>query len=286
MGCPDWPTCFGAALPPGGLGAAELPAWIEMIHRYGAVVVSLLVAATAALAWRWRQVGAPWRPALAALAIVALQVFLGAVTVWQRNAPWTVSAHLAAALALLAATTATAVWAVPRGSGALARARPRGAEAALLGATATLALVGSVVQTTGGGWSCPDLPLCRGELWPAALGLPATSHMLHRVLALLVAGLLARVAWRGWTTGAGRGPLLAAVGLFGLQVAVGLAQVLAGMPAEARLLHLVLAAAFWVAAVALALEVALTRRSPVGDAADSGDRRPAWAAAPQATKGS
>jgi cytochrome c oxidase assembly protein subunit 15 len=250
MGCPDWPTCYGAVTPPAGLAAtAHLPAWIEMAHRYGAALVGLLVVATAALAVRRRADGAPWRSALVALAVLVAQVLVGAVTVWQRNAPWTVTAHLAVALALVAATVTTALLAVRPG-----RATPDGAAWLLLAASAVLALVGSVVQTTGGGWACPDLPFCQGQLWPVGLGLPATAHMLHRALVLVTALALAGVALEARRTlGAPRRWARLAMLLFGAQALVGVAQVMSGMPPVLRGAHLALAAGFWAAVVGLAL---------------------------------
>ena len=263
MGCPDWPYCFGAVMPPGHLAAEQhLPAWIEMAHRYAAGAVALLVVATAVLAWRRRAAGAPWRLAAAAVAVTVVQIFLGAVTVWQGNAPWTVQAHLLAALLLVAFSTAAALVAL----GPTVPVRLDGRAWTLLSTTLALAMVGSVVQTTGGGWSCPDFPLCRGQLWPAALGLPAQVHMLHRLLVLVVAAALIWVAVPAWRQGSASSRRWAAAAgtLFLAQAAVGLAQVLLVMPDVLRGAHLALAAAFWAALIGL-----VVRRGQAAVAVDS-----------------
>ncbi len=106
MGCPDWPTCHGALIP--ALG--DTAAWIEWIHRGVAAVVGLLVLALAVVAVRRLRsqrsiVGA----SVAALVLVVFQAYLGKITVETNNAGEWVTAHLAAALALLALLTFVAV---------------------------------------------------------------------------------------------------------------------------------------------------------------------------------
>ena len=65
LGCPDWPGCYGSASPLGARDAdrrraecaAERPgdagkAWVEMIHRYLAMAVGVLILVMTAMAWR------------------------------------------------------------------------------------------------------------------------------------------------------------------------------------------------------------------------------------------
>ena len=80
LGCPDWPGCYGSATPMGAkaeIKAAEtvMPtgpvtkskAWIEMVHRYLATGVGVLILTLAALTWWLRRQSrevSPWLPTL------------------------------------------------------------------------------------------------------------------------------------------------------------------------------------------------------------------------------
>src|ERR1041385_2702486 len=104
LGCGEhWPLCNGQLLPP-----LDLPTMIEYGHRLAAAAASALVTALAAYAW-WLRKGAgsrerytPDRTAYVALALLVVQVLLGAVTVKLRLPPWTVILHLGTAMLLLA----------------------------------------------------------------------------------------------------------------------------------------------------------------------------------------
>ena len=101
MGCPDWPTCHGALIPPLSDGAA----WIEWIHRTIAVVVGLLVLALVVVALRSHRAERSLVVAsIAALLLTVFQAYLGKVTVDTGNAGQWVTAHLATAMVLLGLT--------------------------------------------------------------------------------------------------------------------------------------------------------------------------------------
>src|SRR6185437_11083173 len=91
MGCGDhWPLCNGHLFPP----LDDIRTVIEWSHRLVAGVVSILVVALVAL---------DWRRAWPALALLIVQILLGAVTVKTELKPVLVILHLATAMLLLAA---------------------------------------------------------------------------------------------------------------------------------------------------------------------------------------
>lgn len=194
MGCPDWPLCSGQVGP-----IYEFHALMEQTHRYLAAAVSVLVLGTALLALRSRAARpAAVRPALFTVAVIVLQIALGALTVFAGNGAGTVVAHLLAGLSLLGGATVTAVCAlVPR----RATPGPRLARAGWLAisAAAVLFLSGSLVVEREAEQACASFPLCPAEQ-PVAL---VALHLLHRGVAVLAAVALltfAVHAWRRWSS--------------------------------------------------------------------------------------
>src|SRR6202035_2916244 len=141
LGCPDWPLCHGRLLPP-----LELHSIIEYSHRTTASLASALIVVTALVAWlalrRRRDI---LIPASVAAGLLGVQVVLGAITVVLELPPIIVLAHLATAMALLAAVCVTAVATiVPRAPGGSDRGAVKLARAAA-GGTYLLILSGSLV---------------------------------------------------------------------------------------------------------------------------------------------
>jgi cytochrome c oxidase assembly protein subunit 15 len=130
LGCPDWPLCYGKPIPDAG---EDHRAWKEMIHRWLAGTLGVLLFALLLAAWRTRR--SRWL-ATAISALVVFQAALGMWTVTLLLKPAIVTAHLLGGMTILALMT----WFVlerlspatrPEGStpapAGRARARRRGA---------------------------------------------------------------------------------------------------------------------------------------------------------------
>ena len=269
LGCPDWPLCHGRLLPP-----LNLHAIIEYSHRTTASLTSVLVVLTALFAWvAWRNRRDIVIPATVALALLVVQVVLGAITVRLELPPMIVLAHLATAMALLAAVCVTAVAAIlPRpGSrvdgGSVFRARLAAA------GTYVLILSGSLVVGSGASGACDAWPLCGGGFSFAFEGSPAI-QLLHRGIAaaigVLIVICLLSVLARHRDERAVRATVGLTLAALAFQVAVGAAVVTLYLPAALRGLHLALASAVWAGTVVLA--VIADRLPAAGESLDSRDR--------------
>ncbi len=270
LGCPDWPGCYGRPVP--GAEAADAgKAWREMIHRYAAGTLGLLVAALAAMAWRRRRSSDQPRlvPALL-LGVIIFQSLLGMWTVTLLLEPVIVMGHLLGGLTTLGLLTWLALG--PR-SPADGPRQP--------GALAATAVAVLIAQMALGGWTsanyaataCPDVPACRSAFWPdadfaggfvarpdvpaARLPLEAKTaiHLAHRVgaaLTVVMLGSLALALSRGGRSGRQRwaGAFLATA--LAMQATLGISLVAAGFPLSLGVAHNAGAALLLVASVAAA----------------------------------
>jgi cytochrome c oxidase assembly protein subunit 15 len=243
LACPDWPLCFGEFVPQMDLRVA-----FEFSHRAFAGSISLGFAALALVAWRRSRAHDPIRRLLLlAAALLALQIVLGALTVWHLLASWTVTSHLLVGNSIAAAFAWIALdlraRGAPRASLAQATAGQRRALAAVLALLAAQLLLGGLVSSRYAGLACPEWPTCNGGLWFPSWRGPVGLHLLHRANGYLLVAGLAALAWRcrshlrlaRWTQ--------LAVALGAVQLAVGIANVLAKIPVELTGLHSALAAA-------------------------------------------
>jgi cytochrome c oxidase assembly protein subunit 15 len=254
LACPDWPLCFGQTIPEMNLEVA-----FEWSHRVLAGSVALAFATLAGICLAQpearRRVGS-WL----ALGTVLLltQILLGALTVWQLLAAWTVTLHLlfgnAFAVTLLLVAVRLRRTATPEPVGAVARA------------VVTLTFAVLVLQIALGGWvastyaglACPEWPTCNGGAWYPSLSGSVGLHLIHRTGGYLLLGLLLFAAL---STRQPRrlGRAVATAFLLGVaQVAAGIANVVLGLPVEVTGLHSALAAAL-VLTLAFALDTAWSR---------------------------
>jgi cytochrome c oxidase assembly protein subunit 15 len=172
LGCPDWPGCYGSATPIGAkaeIKAAEtaMPtgpvtkskAWIEMVHRYLATGVGVLILTLAAMTWWLRRLSrevSPWLPTLT-LVWVCMQGAFGALTVTMKLFPAIVTLHLMGGIGLLVLLMAQAV----RYDGAGTRPLPSPLRAGLWAGFILLWLqiaLGGWVSTNYAVLACPISP--------------------------------------------------------------------------------------------------------------------------------
>ncbi len=256
LACPDWPLCNGEVFPRMAGGVLY-----EHGHRLAALAVAVLTAITSYLVFARRRDLELRRLAVAAIALVAVQAALGAITVVLRL-PLLVSAgHLAASMAFFALVIYLAHRLRPAPS-AYAPPLPRGIVAAAAIGTYLQIVLGAFVRHTGSSLACGvDLVLCDGEPWPS-FG-PGQLHMAHRLLGVAVVALVLVASFKVLRAGKD-GPrvrrLLAAAApaLAALQVGLGLLTVASLISLPVVSLHL--AAGALLLADLLALHLALGPR--------------------------
>lgn len=182
LGCPDWPGCYGKISPhhaaediaqaqeiqPGGPVSTH-KAWKEMVHRYFAGALGLLIGLIAVLAWLKRK-ELDQSPALPTVLVglVAFQALLGMWTVTERLKPFIVTSHLLGGLA----TLALLVWLVLRQQennrftqqNGLYQLKIWGLIGFLL--VSLQIILGGWVSTNYAALACSGFPQCNGLWWP------------------------------------------------------------------------------------------------------------------------
>lgn len=183
LGCPDWPTCYGHLTVPNSHAiiahldtvhpahpVETAKAWKEMIHRYfaGTLGLVIFVLAVWALIRRRHNPVEPYGLPVFLLLLVVFQAALGMWTVTLQLRPLVVMGHLLGGFAII-----SLLWLLVVRSagwlqlGAVWRSRwPRW--------LALAGLVVLIVQIALGGWTsshyaasaCPDFPTCQGQWWP------------------------------------------------------------------------------------------------------------------------
>lgn len=282
LGCPDWPTCYGHYMlwpeTPEEIAAAnalhpdfpfeESIAWPEVVHRYFASTLGLVIIALNVIAWRKRHtLGQPFKLPLFLLGLVIAQGLFGMWTVTLKLWPQVVTMHLLGGFATL-----SLLWLLSLRLNSRSWAHP---DVPLVHwqALKPLAVVGLVlvcVQIALGGWTssnyaalaCPDLPTCQGrwlppmnlaqgfnvfqEIGPNYLGgqmdgeARVAIHFAHRVGAIVVALYLLFLVSRLYKYAGGRDMRAHAnliLALLVIQVCLGLSNVIWSLPLWVAVAH-------------------------------------------------
>ncbi len=257
LGCPDWPLCHGQLIPP----LDDPKAWIEWIHRTIAAVIGFQILGLAVLAVReHRDRRSLVVSSFAAVGLVGFQAWLGRETVRLGNSGESVTAHLAAAMVLVALLVFVTVRAGYPAR--LSAGRDGSHRFTLLAAftaltTFALLLFGSRVTATDTALVFPDWPLMGGTLAPALTDV-TSAHILHRWVAAVVGVIVVVVAISAWRTQRDHPVLVrlavGAAALYAVQVVIGGLQVLTGLADWTQTLHLALGAVIFALLVGLTVE--------------------------------
>jgi cytochrome c oxidase assembly protein subunit 15 len=282
LGCPDWPGCYGFLTVPQSetkmaIANARFPetpvdvakGWPEMIHRYAAGMLGLLVFGLAAYAVRQRKLNVPVKLPLFIAGFIVLQGAFGMWTVTLKLWPQVVALHLLGGFTTLSLLALLVLRLRSRVRGGLAQTtvlKSAGKRPWLYGG---LLLV--IMQIALGGWTaanyaavaCTDLPTCGGQWWPQdmdfAHGFDITqhvgpnylggklnadgrvaihvSHRLGAVVVLVYFSVLLGLLWaRRRRNGLGQSVAVVAVVLLA-QIGLGLANVILYIPLAVAVAH-------------------------------------------------
>jgi cytochrome c oxidase assembly protein subunit 15 len=265
LGCPDWPGCYGQLMPPAehekhlftGLDSGK--AWMEMIHRYGAGLLGLVILSLMILLEKSPQISGQTRwLSRGLLALVTAQALFGMWTVTMKLQPQIVTIHLLGGMLLLAL-----LWRLRKQFYSEPSTRvPSPVKTSVLAV-----IVLTFFQISLGGWTssqyaglaCTDFPTCQGQWLPTAplseafnvtefidknhegglLSAEARQsiQVVHRLFAMLLTLSIAALVIALWRYAALRMQLLLLLSLTSLQLALGIANALLLLPLSLALAH-------------------------------------------------
>ncbi|MGF1699836.1 COX15/CtaA family protein [Photobacterium makurazakiensis] len=266
LGCPDWPGCYGFAAVPqtaeqldkASALFPDLPveaekAWNEMLHRYIAGTLGLLILLINIVAWR-----KPGRPrVLPALLLVTVifQALLGMWTVTLVLMPVVVMGHLLGGFTTACLLLLLVLRLQKKPRPLIQTNHPT--KGLQFFAAFCLFVVGC--QIALGGWTaanyaalvCTQLPICEVN-WLQQFDASAfhliqpkhdsyqygvlnfqqrvSIHAVHRIGAIITSVLLLILAWRLWCQAQLRAAAVMTVGILSVQVCLGITNVLASLP--------------------------------------------------------
>jgi len=184
LGCPDWPGCYGQLSWPEAsdeIATANQAfpnrpyesgkAWREMVHRYLAGILMLLVFALTWMVWRSPKAGRNLKWLAATLLILIIfQALLGMWTVTLKLKPIIVVTHLLGGLT----SFSLILWLMF----SFRTQAPQSPDIRIhkMRAAIVTGIVVLAIQIALGGWTsanyaalaCPDVPMCNGQWWPDA----------------------------------------------------------------------------------------------------------------------
>jgi cytochrome c oxidase assembly protein subunit 15 len=305
LGCPDWPTCYGLIDVPETslqIAAAEqayperpvepAKAWNEMIHRYFAGSLGLLIAAIAlfSIKLRYSKISSVRYPLLLPLSILVVVIFQAALGMWTvtlKLMPIVVMGHLLGGFTTLCLLF---LLYLRINTTRIDTHREKLVDLSLKKYT-RYALVGITILTAQialGGWtssnyaamSCVELPICQGN-WLADLSfgqsfelIPpnqesyefghlahnerVTIHVTHRFGAIITAVFLAWLAITVFiktSTVPTKNAAIALLSLLVIQISLGVSNIWFSLPLNVAVAHNLVAACLMLSLITLTYQL-------------------------------
>lgn len=259
LGCANWPACYEEnALkqrqPPRVDAARTHTSWQWKLQNLAGLLLGILAVALCGFSWRKRGElrQSPLLPAL----LLGLMVFLGAFGIWAFShlpRPVIVEVHLAGGVAMLMLLVWMALHQMASADTAFPAQTRNWRRFSLLGLALVLSqiMLGGWVSSNFAALACTGFPLCEGSFLPPMdftynldrSGLPlsperlAAIHWMHRAGALLTVLYLCWLSFKVMAVKSLRNIGKAILGLVALQSALGIANVLLGLPYLVAVLH-------------------------------------------------
>lgn len=179
LGCPDWPGCYGQMVLPSNkvklqTAQSQYPyipiesrkAWTEMVHRYAAGSLALLIFFISFYVFRQRRqkIFFPWHLPAALLILIVFQAVLGMWTVTLKLLPVVVMGHLLGGMLIVACLSRFWLQISSLGGQDLSQWRPW-LRLGVLIIFLQIAL-GGWVSSNYAGISCIGFPTCNGVWLP------------------------------------------------------------------------------------------------------------------------
>ena len=247
LGCPDWPLCYGQIIPP-----MDITAWIEYIHRLSGALagVFILFLFASGLA-RYSMQDMILKLIVFTPIIVIVQGLFGAYTVLTEISPMVALIHTGIATALVGLLAIIVALSYDYHDAKLGEGVMDWVGSYwriilwLLFLTYVLILSGAYVTRTGSSLACQAIPLCGVPF--ADMAEIQWNHMIHRVFAFIVFIFAFVVLFRAWQIKYVPINKIARAMMYVLsvQILLGIGNVVMGLPAELRALHLTTAAVFF-----------------------------------------
>lgn len=266
QGCPDWPGCFGAIIPP-----MKNEAIIEYLHRFVAGLTSPLIIAAAIIGWRkTRPIRWVSRPPVIAIGFLIAVIVFGAFAVLTGLPPGLALLDLGSALIVLALmVTATVVAFARRANSALEDRLAFHSPFAKL----TLWTVGAVffvlvsavlVAESGSLTRCFGWPLYNESM--ALVDLRGWLQLARRLVAGIASIMILAIVVQAWRTQRGNPPVRRAAMLVGvfflLEIFIGVMMLVSGFAIFLLVIYVAAATALWARLIVLVTLIGLESAVP------------------------